>query len=317
MKDDALHPSREDLFAYRDGELSHEKRTILEAHVMGCSDCRSLIDQVSSLEAELRRAADDVPAEYWERMPEVVRERIASAAREEAAARARGPRIERRRAEGSGRRGEGGRIGTAPRLPWAAVLSTGSAAAAVLVVVVILVNRGAFRSAVSPLPPHGAEVRQAPKVRGRAGALETPGRVASPGALGRAGTPAPAESAVTGQPAALAALAKPSTAPAPGSEYEAVARGFGLPRVWDDRVLREALERAEPRLRLLYQMGKAGADSARVRLYLAEAARLRYTPGDSVLYDRIVHHYRRATRLGGSDSEVARVAEERLKTLER
>ena len=63
--------------------------------------------------------------------------------------------------------------------------------------------------------------------------------------------------------------------------------------------------------------GGAGSDSAGVRLYLAEAARLRYAPGDSTLYDEILRHYRRAADLAGPGSEIARVAEERLRTLER
>jgi len=62
MKEDLMHPSSEELFAYRDGELTPEKRAILEAHVSGCSICRALIDQVSALEAELRTGADRRPA---------------------------------------------------------------------------------------------------------------------------------------------------------------------------------------------------------------------------------------------------------------
>jgi hypothetical protein len=49
-----------------------------------------------------------------------------------------------------------------------------------------------------------------------------------------------------------------------------------------------------------------------VRLYLAEAARLRAgaTP-DSATYGSILHHYRRAIRLA-RDAETARVARQRL-----
>ena len=79
----------------------------------------------------------------------------------------------------------------------------------------------------------------------------------------------------------------------------------------------EALANAEADLRSFYMSGGAGSDSGRVRLYLAEAARLRYAPGDSVLYDEILRHYRRAIVLGGPYSRIARVAEERLRTLER
>jgi hypothetical protein len=50
---------------------------------------------------------------------------------------------------------------------------------------------------------------------------------------------------------------------------------------------------------------------------LAEAARLRYGPGDSDLYDEIQHHYQRVIELAGPDADVARVARERLRSLER
>jgi hypothetical protein len=80
----------------------------------------------------------------------------------------------------------------------------------------------------------------------------------------------------------------------------------------------DALERAEPELRYLYMSGQADSDSARVRLYLAEAARLRYVPGqDTTLYWRIVHHYGRAIRIQGYDSDVGKIARERLGTLGR
>jgi hypothetical protein len=101
------------------------------------------------------------------------------------------------------------------------------------------------------------------------------------------------------------------------SGYEELLNRFGLPPVWDSRVTPETLQRAEPELRSLYVSGGADGDSARVRLYLAEAARLRYAPGDSLLLDEIEHHYRRAIDLAGPGSETARVAEERLQTLER
>src|SRR2546426_5279091 len=82
MRDDTNHPPSEDLFAYRDGELLPEKRALIEAHVMGCSICRSFIDQVSSLEAELRQSPDRAPSEYLERLHESVRARIAASAAE-------------------------------------------------------------------------------------------------------------------------------------------------------------------------------------------------------------------------------------------
>ena len=93
---------------------------------------------------------------------------------------------------------------------------------------------------------------------------------------------------------------------------------YGLPPVWDGtHVSPEALANAEPDLRSFYMSGSAGSDSGRVRLYLAEAARLRYAPGDSVLYGEILRHYRRVIALGGPTSRLARIAEERLRTLER
>ncbi|HMI31775.1 MAG TPA: zf-HC2 domain-containing protein, partial [Candidatus Limnocylindrales bacterium] len=76
MRNDPVHPPSVDLFAYRDGELPPEKRTIVEAHVMGCSLCRTLIDQVSSLEAELRQSPDRSPPHYLEQLHESVRARL-------------------------------------------------------------------------------------------------------------------------------------------------------------------------------------------------------------------------------------------------
>ena len=86
MRNESIHPPPEDLFAYRDGELLPEKRTLIEAHVMGCSTCRSFIDQVSSLESELRQSPDRAPADYLEKLHESVRARIAAAGAPEAVA---------------------------------------------------------------------------------------------------------------------------------------------------------------------------------------------------------------------------------------
>ncbi|HZE20127.1 MAG TPA: zf-HC2 domain-containing protein, partial [Candidatus Angelobacter sp.] len=183
MSDRPIHPPSEDLFAYRDGELSPEKRALIEAHVMGCSTCRSFIDQVSSLEAELRQSPDRAPAEYLEHLHEAVRARIvasgpvgAAGAEElldEPEARPALSRDRRGSIRGSReRRGDGpdvsrdsSRIKEAPKLPWAAVLSTASAAAAVLVVVVILMRQGFDHR--MPLPAEKARERsvaQAPAV---------------------------------------------------------------------------------------------------------------------------------------------------------
>ena len=387
MKDDSLHPPSEDLFAFRDGELSPEKRAIIEAHVMGCSVCRSFIDQVSSLEAELRQSPDRAPAGYLDSLQEKVRARIAVAASEAAGVGA--PAVgapegrERRRAavglrerrrDDAGSRRDRGRVKEAPVLPWAAVLSTASAAAAVLVVVAILIKQGPYQrmimpkasKAVSPsagvgAKQEGGETGERGAPAGTAGnearASGAPGKKVAAGALAPgkdAGVAAreksaaqaegsaadqgalkpnvaPTEQSLTReespeiraelkqQPQASAAPRAPAIEPqalAPG--YAAVLSRFGLPPLWDGAsVSPEALANAEPELRSLYVSGGAGNDSARVRLYLAEAVRLRYAPGDSTLYDEIQRHYRRAIDLAGPDAETARVAEERLRTLER
>lgn len=396
MTNDPSHPRSEDLFAYRDGELPPEKRALLEAHVTGCSSCRALIDQVSSLEAELRRSPDRSPAEYLEHLHEGVRARIAVAGEQEAADKVRvgkgarpgsvradrdaGVRRGRRGALGEAQAGEDGRVKDAPGLPWAAVLSTASAAAAVLVVAVILVKQGVYQRAVAPPAkvnqapaPEGAPAESTAAVGGvaanarggpaagakaagartadtQAGNLPAPGGAKEARAkdqlakreqkVGREAADRAAEAvSVLPEERIMAQKAAPpaaSSAPesaeegraaasrfradeqrAGGSDYGAVLRRFGLPPVWDTRVAPETLERAEAELRTLYVSGRAGADSARVRLYLAEALRLRYSPGDSTLYGGIVHHYRRAMALGRRDPEAARVAEERLRTLQR
>ncbi|HEU5310288.1 MAG TPA: zf-HC2 domain-containing protein, partial [Candidatus Eisenbacteria bacterium] len=60
------HPSHEDLYAYRDGELTAERRRVVEAHVVGCRACRESIDEISALEAQLRMAPDAVDEEYYD-----------------------------------------------------------------------------------------------------------------------------------------------------------------------------------------------------------------------------------------------------------
>jgi anti-sigma factor RsiW len=395
MTNDPNHPRPEDLFAFRDGELPPERRALIEAHVSGCSTCRALIDQVSSLEAELRRSPDRSPAEYLEHLHESVRARIAVPGGEPAddvgvkaahpavvpAGRETGRRRGRRGALGvdqPGQAGEDGRVKDAPGLPWAAVLSTASAAAAVLVVAVILIKQGVYQRAIAPAPMKASEapaegVPAAPgestaavrSIAANARGVPAPGSTSGartveklagnlPGPEGakeprakdqlakreqKKGNEAADEAGkAVGEPRderTMAQQAAPLAASAPesdraatsrfradeqlaaGSEFEAVLRRYGLPPVWDAQVAPETLERAEPELRTLYTSGRAGADSARVRLYLAEALRLRYTPGDSTLYEGIVHHYRRAMALGRTDPDAARVAEERLRSLER
>ena len=401
-RDQPTHPPSEDLFAYRDGELPAERRALVEAHVMSCSMCRSLIDHVSSLEAELRQSPDRAPAEYLESLHETVRARIATAGAAGGAelGGGSGSRVEGGRgARGAGawsgreRRGDGEdasvedvRVKEAPRLPWAAVISTASAAAAVLVVVVILLKQGVnqhpvlpeSRSTISQAPPEepkadrdlGAgsvtrrksaeqekqtlSAKEAKKLeadskdrlaKSAGGAdLNVVGEVsankAGPATEGESNKPqgvaSPSEGevsrkqeAATEQVAPERADEAPRARAAPqvmsyesvaGGPYDALVHRLGIPPVWDGALVTpEALERAEPELRSLYTSGDAGADSARIRLYLAEAARVRYTPGDSALYEEIQHHYKRAIALAkiNADAETARVAAERLQTLER
>ena len=414
MKSDRpIHPPSEDLFAYRDGELAPEKRALIEAHVMGCSTCRSFIDQVSSLEAELRQSPDRAPAEYLDHLHEAVRARIVAAGPVPAAeaeelagepVRHPAPGRDRRASIRGGRErrgneddaaGDRARMKDAPKLPWAAVLSTAGAAAAVLVVVVILMRQGfspelpvtqrARERSAAQAPTVGSKsdrdlkaTRDARKKSAeqnkqfldkskdqgagaeehQAGSLNRAAKKPEPGLapLGKtadthtrggrsdegiteitqkeeagatgeklpekraAGEPAPSpESTRELSNAAPQALSAPPAADqlqAP-SPYDALMQRLGIPPVWDGAVVTpEALERAEPELRSLYVSGGAGADSARLRLYLAEAVRARYTPGDSVAYEEIEHHYKRAIALS-KDAKTARVAAERLQTLQK
>jgi hypothetical protein len=366
MKNDALHPSSEELFAYRDGEMVPEKRALIEAHVMGCSVCRSFIDQVSSLEAELRQSADRAPAGYLEGLHESVRARIATAASgahagEEARAPAEDRVIDggaerwkaRGRSEEQSAARERGRVKEAPSLPWAAVIATASAAAAVMVVVVILIKQGPYKRMVMPERRLTArqEASSAPekqakgertKAKGDEGRAAARAKAAVTDEAGRdrlqkradevakkevpapaqVGEVAPEESNRAAAPESFKMMeqASPSALQdeaTPSPRYAAILTRFGLPPVWDADVSSEALANAEPDLRSFYMSGIAGSDSGRVRLYLAEAARLRYAPGDSLLYDEIQRHYRRAIALGGPTSRIARVAEERLRSLER
>ena len=141
------HPSNEDLFAYRDGELSGEKRFLIEAHVVSCATCRELVDGMSGIEADLRSRPDDVGEEYYARLTDSVLGKIGArsgaktGAKSEARARPAAedvPRVERRRpdsmddAEGPRRR---------RFFPWFGVVGAGAAAASVLVVVVMLAQR--------------------------------------------------------------------------------------------------------------------------------------------------------------------------------
>jgi hypothetical protein len=109
---------------------------------------------------------------------------------------------------------------------------------------------------------------------------------------------------------------RPRAALPSGSEelgFAPLAARLGLPPLFDpNKVSHETLLRAEPEIRLLYQTGKSGADSARVRLYLAEAARLRAGDSpDAETFDAIVHHYRRAVELA-RDPATYRMAKKRM-----
>jgi putative zinc finger protein len=376
MRSDPGHPSSADLFAYRDGELPPEKRVVVEAHVMGCSLCRALMDQVSSLEAELRLSPDRNPPQYFEQLHESVSTRLKAEAAAVAAQAAQPggvpasedaagtPGARRDRARRDHQEGEGGegRLREAPRLPWAAILSTASAAAMVVVVAVFLVKQGIYQRASTPRAPssvsqapadeHAGEpvatrqksdaplkqaaLRDAAKVEAK---LETAKRdagakdklakrddlIAAQRVEERAPSSAPENQVLEeDRKPSAAAAPQPSGESARGRvtltpvrEYDALLSEFGLPPVWNSSVPPEALGRAEGALRGLFVTGGAGSDSARVSLYLAEAARLRLAPGDSTLYEEIERHYRRAIDLAGQDPETARVAEQRLRSLER
>lgn len=396
------HPSSEDLFAYRDGELELEKRSLVEAHVLSCSACLTRLDDTSDAEGMLRQGLQDPSDAYFDRMTESVMGRVTGKAPVQAAAgtpaRAgsvgglKGATSEPRRArdaesreERAGRRSkfDDGPRSRAPGLPWPAILSAASAAAAVVVVVVMLVQRqDAWRHApapggigleekkkagsldevapeeqVAPAPTDAS--KEQPAEGGNAvGATKdellaksapppsaatpsVPSTVASDLSAASSAKNAPevsqreeeirTQSAADALPegmeqkqgvdlgARVAALraradaaAPPAGAPA-GPGFAEVAGRYALPLVYDPaRVPGSVLLRAEGDLRLLYQTGRAGEDSARVRLYLAEAARERGAGTfDAETFDTIVHHYRRAVALA-RDEETARMARKRL-----
>ncbi len=368
------HPTAEELFAYRDGELTADRRVIIEAHVIACRACRDVIDEVSGLEADLRNRPNDARESYFDRLPDEVLKRVRAADTS--------PRYERRKspeeAEWEVKRAR------RPRLPWAAILPVAGAAATVVVVVVLLTRQDAvWKSA----PPVAVLERSAPDARGRyrdstaappsRNESDRNKRVAATGGkdadsprsnfAGEVGqgkereekadeklaevgsrevggdqkisvrksevrrdqapetTLALERQAVAQQKAGATAedlrtlgSVAPAPSGAPGSEsnqgaYAALLRRYGLPPLWGPGVSDELVLRAEPALRNLYRTGGAGSDSARVRIYLAEALRLRVgSAPDSVAIDEISHHYRRAIRLSDRDPETARIARERL-----
>jgi anti-sigma factor RsiW len=130
---DQLHPSREDLFAYRDGELKPDRRAVIEAHVVSCHVCRELIDEVSRLEADLKSRAEAPGEGYLERLTERVMGKVRAGDTT--------PVAERRRSDAEVE--WEAKHARAPRLPWVALISTASAAATVIVIGVLLIRQGA------------------------------------------------------------------------------------------------------------------------------------------------------------------------------
>ena len=119
------------------------------------------------------------------------------------------------------------------------------------------------------------------------------------------------------QSAPMAAAPPAATgAPAEGGRFDSALSRYGLPPLWGPGVSDDLVLKAEPALRNLYRTGGAttALDSARVRLYLAEALRLRAgSAPDSAAIDEIAHHYRRAIRLGGADPQTVSTAASRLR----
>lgn len=366
-----LHPSREDLFAYRDGELKPDRRAVIEAHVLSCHICLELIDEVSGLEADLRSRAEAPGEGYFERLTDQVMTRIQTG---EAA-----PQMERRRSEAE-MEWEAKRA-RAPRIPWLALISTASAAATVLVIVALLLRQ----SAVLQRPPRPTVLeRSAPDAARSRAKLDSLGnadkdaagkkredrepaskedqarsdqKIAARKELSKAeadreiaggqaaappaGKPAlqeerpshpgPADQGLfskttsEAKPKAAGSLAAPSAgAPEAANEaapsiaadprFAAFLQRYGLPPTWGPGVSDESVLRAEAALRNFYRTGgiTSPVDSARARLYLAEAVRARESAPDSATAEEIIHHYQRAVRLSAGDADVRRIAAQRL-----
>ena len=407
------HPTHEDLFAYRDGELDHEKRGLVEAHVLSCTACAARLEAVSDAEGFLRPMHAEPPGGYLEDMTESVMARVTSSvaarggvakaspgasaagagAGAGSAASRGGGRAPAESRERPGRRRQFDDVerGRAPRLPWPAIISAVSAAAAVVVVVVLLFRSQGTSSRLAGVrsnePTLDAKEKRADEASKQVASApeREPGAAdgaamndkdvgSAAGQAPDANAPAPSsavhglaaksedlrlnrqetsgnlqatppaerdEAAITSQNAndvmpqaalekrdqaapsvdrfnaarakALAETPSAAVAAPSGSEFAPLVARYGLPPLYDpSRVSNETLLRLEPDLRMLYQAGRAGDDSARVRLYLAEAARLR--AGDSPneeTYDAIVHHYRRAFQLA-RDPETRKMALKRL-----
>lgn len=363
MKPNAHHPTSEELFAYRDGELTPDRRSVIEAHVLACAHCRVQIDEMSALESDLKLRPDAVGEAYYEKMTESVLARVAAA--EMAAEKALMdpmPRLDRRRPDAAETEGGARRR---LRLPWIGIAGTGAAALAVALVAVLLLNRQedwvraprpgvmgemkghapARDSALAKNRSRGkkagaadatgdasrkdraAEVRQDKKVAAIRPAkpalgVAAPDLAAPQAAASREQSEPPAAAMTEGGEAektraiagnqSEADQALPSDR-APGEAYARVLREHGLPLVWDENVPPETLLRAEPDLRRVYQTHKAGADSARIRLYLAETERARLgSSADPASIERIANHYRRAIGLARGDAALAALARRRL-----
>lgn len=371
MSVEPLHPAPEELFAYRDGELSAERRAFLETHVMACRVCREQMDEMSKLEASLRARPDTVGDAYYERMQAQVMAKVHAAAPPSRASIREVP-LERRRDDVEREERRRG----APKLPWIAVGSAVSAMAAVAVVVVLLVRQSSMpqvavleRSApdagrghavtdtseaqgqLAPPPSEapGTDARakerqlaEAPKAKQqtpptdqvalapRAEAKKDKANEAADQKLAsRPESDLMAQRSVGGlskdeamqQAAPQATMAPQQQLSAPpaavaGNRYESALSRFGLPPLWGPGVSDDLVLRAEPVFRNLYRTGGATTplDSARVRLYLAEAERLRAGAApDSAAIDEIEHHYQRAIRLGRDDPATVSTAAQRLR----
>src|SRR5688572_5489494 len=372
MKPEIHHPTSEDLFAYRDGELSSERRSLIEAHVLACRHCCDQIDEMSALESDLKLRPDGVDAAYFETMTESVLSRVASAPPPEPEAMAP---IERRRPIAPDEE-----FGTRRRLrmPWIGIAGTGAAAVAVALVAVLLLNRqdewvraprpdvvGSRGEAKADRDAAGSKARER-RDAGRTSAGTADGALQKPAARTEekkkvvailekpAATPALEPQVVAGsalrgakdeaskqianetsgndaardiregevgfaEPEAQQKRSASAPAPAlafgraPGEPYARVLREHGLPVLWDEGVPTDALLSAEPDLRLVYQTRKAGADSARIRLYIAEAERAKIgNPPDRSRVESVAHHYRRAIALARGDAELQAIARRRL-----
>ena len=368
MSVEPLHPAPEELYAYRDGELSAERRAFVETHVTACRVCRERMDEMSKLEASLRAHPDTVGDAYYERMQAQVMAKV-HAASPPSRAPIREVPLERRRDDVEHEERRRG----APKLPWIAVGSAVSAMAAVVVVVVLLVRQGSMpqvavleRSApdASKLgavsdtseargpaaPPAATQAAPRDDARARERQLaETPKAKQQPtdqvavapyaegekkdktaaNEMGDQKVALRPEEDLMAKRSALkdearlqqaepqASMAPQASAPpTAGNRYESALSRFGLPPLWGPGVSDDLVLKAEPVFRNLYRTGGATTplDSARVRLYLAEAARLRAGAApDSAAIDEIERHYRRAIRLGSEDPATVSTAVQRLR----